>query len=78
LPTFPIAVVAILTTAKYCMWCNRNNPTIKQSQTIAVQGWKSCLELTTLNLKHFKKVEDMELKIIALRSPWMALCRYQI
>jgi hypothetical protein len=45
------------------MWCNHNNPTIKQSQTIAVQGRKSCLKLTTLNLNHSKTVEDMELKI---------------
>jgi hypothetical protein len=31
------AVVVIVTLAKDCMWCNQNNPTIKQSQTIAVQ-----------------------------------------
>jgi hypothetical protein len=60
------------------MWCNHNNPTIKQSQTIAVQAWKSCLQLTNLNLNHFKMVEDMPLKIIASRSPWMALPPYQI
>jgi hypothetical protein len=62
-------MVAIVTLAKDCMLCNHNNPTIKQSQTIAVQGWKSYLQLTTLNLNHFKTVEDMGLKMTALRSP---------
>jgi hypothetical protein len=69
---------AIVTLAKDCMWCNHNNTTIKQSQTTALQGWKSCLQLTTLNLKHFKMVEIMGLKIIASKSPWMALPPYHI
>jgi hypothetical protein len=72
------AVVTIVTLAKDCMWCNHNNPTIKQSQTIAMQGWKSCLQQTTLNLNHFKMVEDTGLKIITSRSIWMALPPYQI
>jgi hypothetical protein len=38
---------------------HNNNPTIKQSKTITVQGWKSCRQLTTSNLSHFKMVEDM-------------------
>jgi hypothetical protein len=71
-------MVAIVTLAKDCMWCNDHNPTIKQSQTFAVKGWKSCLQLTNLNLDQFKMVEDMELNIIALRSPWLALAPYQI
>jgi hypothetical protein len=32
------AMVAIVKLAKDFMGCNQNNPTIKQSQTIAVQG----------------------------------------
>jgi hypothetical protein len=40
----------------------------KQPQTTAEKGWKSCLQLTTLNLNHFKMVEAMGLKIIELRS----------
>jgi hypothetical protein len=67
------ALVAIVTSAKDCLWCKHNNTTIKQSQTIAVQDWKSCLQLTTLNLNHFKMVEDMGLKIIASRSTWMTV-----
>jgi hypothetical protein len=31
-------MVAIVTLAKDCICCNHNNPTIKQSQTIAVKG----------------------------------------
>jgi hypothetical protein len=50
------------------MWYNHNDPTTKQSKTIAVKAEKSCLELTTLNLSHFKMVEDMGLKITASRS----------
>jgi hypothetical protein len=34
--------------------------------------------LTTLNLNNFKIIEAMGLKIIASRSPWMALPLYQI
>jgi len=34
--------------------------------------------LTTLNLSNFKMIEAMGLKIIASRSPWMALLRYKI
>jgi hypothetical protein len=34
--------------------------------TIAVQGWKSSLQLTILNLNHFKMVEDTGLKILHL------------
>jgi hypothetical protein len=48
---------------------HNNNPTIKQPQTIAVQGWKSCLKLTILNLNHFNMVQDMVLKLNAWRSP---------
>jgi hypothetical protein len=71
-------VVAIVTLPKDRVWWNHNNLTIKQSQTIAVQGWKSCLQLTVLNLNHFKMVETMRIKIIASRSPWMASPPYQI
>jgi hypothetical protein len=73
LPTFPMAMVAIVTLAKDCMWSNHNNAIITQTQTITVQGWKSCPQLTTLNLNHFNVVEDMKLKINASRSTWMAL-----
>jgi hypothetical protein len=59
-----MAMVAIVTLAKDCMLCNHNNPTINQSQTIAVQG----LQLTTLNLNHFKTVEDMGLKRTAMNG----------
>jgi hypothetical protein len=51
------AMVAIVTSPKDCMWSKQNNPTIKQSQTIAVQGWKACLQLTALHLNHFKMIE---------------------
>jgi hypothetical protein len=34
--------------------------------------------LTNLNLNNFKMIESMGLKIIASRSPWMALPPYQI
>jgi hypothetical protein len=37
-----------------------------------MQGWKSCLQLTPLNLNHFNMVEDMGLKIVASRSTWIA------
>jgi hypothetical protein len=40
----------------------------KQSQTTAVQGWKSCTQLTTLNLNHFKMLGAMGLTINASRS----------
>jgi hypothetical protein len=73
-----MAMVAIVTLAKECMWCNHNNPAIKQIKIIAVQGWKSSLQLTNLNLYRFKIFEDMGLKIIASRSPWLALPPYQI
>jgi hypothetical protein len=73
-----MAMVAIVKLAKDCRWCNHNNPKIKQSQNIYVQGWKSCLQLTTLNLNYYQTVEDMELKIIASRSTWMAIPLYQI
>jgi hypothetical protein len=68
-------MVAIVTLAKDC---NHNNPAIKQTQTIAVQGWKSCLQLIDLNLSHFKTVEDVELNVIESRPPWTALPPYQI
>jgi hypothetical protein len=58
------AMVAVVTLAKDCMWCNHNNPTIKQSQTIAMHGWKSCMQLSNLNLNNFKMLEDMGLKIL--------------
>jgi hypothetical protein len=60
-----LALVAMVTLVTDCMSCNHDNPTTKQSQTIAVQGWKSCLQLTNLNLNHFKMAEDMGLKITA-------------
>jgi hypothetical protein len=66
-------MVAIVTLAKVCMWCDQDNPTIKQSYTTAVQVWKSYLQITTLNLNHFKMVEDMGLKITALRSTWTSI-----
>jgi hypothetical protein len=53
LTTSKISMVAIVTLSKDRMWSNHNNPTIKQSQTISVQGWKSCLQLTALNLNQF-------------------------
>jgi hypothetical protein len=34
--------------------------------------------LTNLNLNNFKTIEVLELKIIASRSPWLALPSYQI
>jgi len=39
-----VAVVTLAVCVCVCtsMWCNHNNPTIKHSQTIDVQGWKSC------------------------------------
>jgi hypothetical protein len=48
------------------------------SKYIAEQGWKSCIQLTNLNLNHIKMVEAMGLKIMALRSPWMASSPYKI
>jgi hypothetical protein len=72
-----MAMVAIVTLAKTVYDVikitqqsnNSNNKiTIKQPQTIAVQGRKSCPQLATLDLNHFKIVEDMGLKIMALRS----------
>jgi hypothetical protein len=62
-------MVAIVTLAEDCMWYNHDNPTIKQSQSAAVQGWKSYPQVTTLNLNLFKTVEDTGLRIIASRSP---------
>jgi hypothetical protein len=50
----------------------------KHSQTIADQGWKSCFCLKDVNINHFKMVETVGLKIIALRPPWMASAPYQI
>jgi hypothetical protein len=43
-----------------------------------VLRWKLSLQLTTLNLNHFKTVEDKELKIIASWYSWMALPLYPI
>jgi hypothetical protein len=37
-PSFPMAMVAIMTLAKDCMLRNHNNPTIKKSLTIAVRA----------------------------------------
>jgi hypothetical protein len=51
------ALVVIITSAKYCMLCNHNNPTM---QTIS----NSCIQLTTLNRNHFKMVKAMELKLM--------------
>jgi hypothetical protein len=34
--------------------------------------------LTNLNLSNFKMIEAMGLKIIASKSPWMALARHKI
>jgi hypothetical protein len=61
---------------KHCMWCNNGNLTVVQ--TIAEQRRKSCIQVTTLNLIHFKVVEAMGLKIITSRSPWMASSDYQL
>jgi hypothetical protein len=44
----------------------------KQSQTIAEQGWKSCIQLTDLNLNHFKMAEATGWNITASTSLWMA------
>jgi hypothetical protein len=44
----------------------------KQSQTTAEQGWKSCIQLTDLNLNHFKMAEAMGWNITASTSLWMA------
>jgi hypothetical protein len=54
-----MTVVAIVTLVEDCKWCNHNNQTVKQSQIIVVQGWKSSSQLTNLNLKHFKTVEGI-------------------
>jgi hypothetical protein len=40
--------------------------------------WKLRIQLTNLNLNHFKMVKAMLLKIIALRYPWMASPAYQV
>jgi hypothetical protein len=48
---------------------HNNNPTTKQSKTIAVHGLKSCPQLTSLSLNYPKKLEDIGLKIIASRPP---------
>jgi hypothetical protein len=38
LPTFPMAIAAIVALAKDSVSCNHNNSTIKQFQTIVLQG----------------------------------------
>jgi hypothetical protein len=43
----------------------------KQPQNTAMQGWKSFIQLTNLNLNHFKMIKAMGLKIITSRSPLM-------
>jgi hypothetical protein len=58
------ALVAIVTLAKDCMWCNYSDPTIKQTQNIAANGWKTKHQLTNLNLNHFQVVEAMGLKLL--------------
>jgi hypothetical protein len=60
------------------MWCNHGNPTIQKSQTTVEQGWKSCTQLTTLNLSHFKYSWRNRIKIITSNSPSMALPPYQM
>jgi hypothetical protein len=50
-----------------------NNP-----NPLAVQGWNSCLQLTTLNLNRLKTFEDMGLEIIVSRSTWLPLPPYQV
>jgi hypothetical protein len=54
-----LLMVAIVTLTKDCMW-NHNNKTIKQSQTIAVQDWKSCLHLPiwTSTILKWSKIWD--------------------
>jgi hypothetical protein len=36
----------------------------KQSRTIAEQGYKLCIQLTNLNLNHYKMVDAMGLKLL--------------
>jgi hypothetical protein len=55
LPTFPMVMIATVTLAKHCMWCNHNNPRIKQSQPNAVQGWKIMPPTNNVEPQPFKK-----------------------
>jgi hypothetical protein len=63
------ALVIIVTSAK--MLCDLTMVTqqSKESKTIADEWSKSCTQITNLNLNQFKMVEEMRLKIAALRSP---------
>jgi hypothetical protein len=38
---------------------------LNKPKPLLCKGWKSSLQLTNLNLNHFKMVEGMRLKIIA-------------
>jgi hypothetical protein len=52
---------------------NNPNPVLSK-----VERCRQSIHLRTLNLSHFKMVEAMGLKIIASRSPSMALPDHQI
>jgi hypothetical protein len=41
----------------------------EKTANIMKQGWKSCIQLTILNLDYIKMVEATGLKIIISRSP---------
>jgi hypothetical protein len=42
----------------------RTSPMAMAMGAISAKGWKSCLQLTPLNLNYFKMVEDMRLKLL--------------
>jgi hypothetical protein len=67
LTTFPVAMVAIVTLAKDCVWCTITQQ-LNNTKPLLCKAEKSCLELTALYLKHFKTVEDIGLKLL-LRDP---------
>jgi hypothetical protein len=46
-------LVTTVTSAKYCMWCNRDNTTTKQATSDHCwASFKLCIQPTTLNLNH--------------------------
>jgi hypothetical protein len=70
--------LTIVTSAKYCMWCNHSNPTMQTIQNHCWVRLKIVHSTHKLNFNNFKMVEAMGLKNTASWSPSMASPPYQI
>jgi hypothetical protein len=75
------ALVSMVVSAKDCMRCSNGNATMPNNPNplfSKAEWFRYCSHLTHLNLNHFKVVEAMGSKVIAVTSHAMASPPYKI